>query len=61
MGSKSTCLRRTDWSRRRKPEFSVKVAGEGGIAVVVPRESSGVGGSVGRSERTWPFGVGNTY
>lgn len=61
VGSESTCLRRTDWSRRRKPGFSVKLAGVGGIAVVVPSASSGVGGSVGRSERTCPLGAGNVY
>lgn len=61
MGSEYTCLRRTDWRIRRKPRFSVKVEGVGGMEVEIPRESSGVGGSVWRRDRIWPLGVGITY
>jgi len=44
--------------------FSCRELGVGGIAEVVPRAISGVGGSVGRRVRMWPlraFWFGKTY
>jgi len=40
----------------RNSGFSVKVSGVGGFEVEVPRAKDGVGGSFGRSERTYERG-----
>jgi hypothetical protein len=52
------------WRMSENRRFSCRELGVGGIAEVVPRAISGVGGSVGRRVRMWPlraFWFGKTY
>ena len=55
-GSDEACFWRIVFRRERKSGFSVKVFGEGGRVVVVPRTREGVGGVVGRRVRRWRVG-----
>lgn len=44
-----------DWRMVRKAGFSVRESAVGGMEVVKPTASWGLGGSVGRRESIWPF------
>jgi hypothetical protein len=50
-GSSAAWFLKTSWRRARKCGFSVREEGTGGIWVVVPIESAGDGGEVGRRVR----------
>lgn len=56
-GSFAAWVRRTEWRMRRKRGFSDRLEGVGGRVVVVPIESVGLTGIVGRRVRMWLFGT----
>ncbi len=63
-GSEEAFSPMTEWRMGKNRGFSVKDWGVGGRAVVVPRASDEVGGSVGRRERIRDdglFGSSNAY